>query len=128
MPKSFNPKGRPKGSKDKSYLKLEFWYNELKKDWPKLRPAQRAKLSVQIMQMLVNKLKALPSDPIDSVSNAKDAQNLLNLLDGTFKSEALKNDLNGVVSPSTPPPPVVDSSDNTTGSGEEPRGGAGDSR
>ena len=84
--------GRPKGSKDKSYLKLQHWYNELAKDWDKLRPAQRAKLSVQIMQMLINKLKQLPSDPVDSVSNAQEAQNLLREIEGG------KNDCNGVVS------------------------------
>ena len=48
--------GRPKGSKNKAYLTLQHWYDELRQDWPKLRPAQRAKLSVQIMQMLINKL------------------------------------------------------------------------
>jgi hypothetical protein len=65
--------GRPKGSKDKKFLTLQFWFDELCKDWPKLKPAQRAKLSVQLMQMLTNKLKQLPSDPSDSVFNANEA-------------------------------------------------------
>lgn len=94
--------GRPKGSKDKSYLTLQYWYNELMKDWTKLRPAQRAKLSAQLMQMLTNKLKALPNSPEQSVINAKEAQEMLNSLEGT---EAVKNESKAVVEPTNLTPP-----------------------
>lgn len=66
-------KGRPKGSKDKSYLKLGFWFTELKKDWAKLTPNQRAHYSVELMKLLTNKMKSLPSDPSDSKFNADEA-------------------------------------------------------
>lgn len=94
--------GRPKGSKDKSYLKLEYWYNELMKDWPKLRPAQRAKLSKELMQMLTNKMKALPGTPEQSVLNAKEAQQMLEGLEDK-KDQTNTSDLS--LSPSTPLPP-----------------------
>lgn len=69
--------GKPKGSKDKSYLKLSFWFDEVKKDWSKLKPSQRAKLSIEMMKMLTNKLKALPVDPEESNINAEEALKML---------------------------------------------------
>jgi hypothetical protein len=82
--------GRPKGSKDKKFLTLQFWYDRLETDWKKLKPAQRAKLSVQLMQMLTNKLKELPGSPQDSLLNANEALSRLKLLEQGVvkKSEA----------------------------------------
>ena len=94
-------KGRPKGSKNQIYLTLQYWYKELMKDWSKLRPAQRAKFSVQLMQMLTNKMKTMPGTPEQSVLNAKDAQELLNDLSGDRKIEATETS----VDPSTPHSP-----------------------
>ena len=94
--------GRPKGSKDKKFLTLQFWFDELCKDWPKLKPSVRAKLSVQLMQMLTNKMKQLPSDPQDSVFNANEALSRLKALEEPkSKNNALveTNDLNKVVEP-----------------------------
>jgi hypothetical protein len=80
--------GRPKGSKDKKFLTLQYWYDQLLKDWAKLKPAQRAKLSVQLMQMLTNKLKQLPSDPQDSVFNANEALNQLKVLEAGLANKS----------------------------------------
>lgn len=97
--------GRPKGSKDKSYLTLQFWYDELMKDWGSLSPAQRAKLSKELMQMLVNKMKSMPGSPEESVSNIKEAQALLEQLEGGKG----KTKLQGVSesSPSLKPPELA---------------------
>lgn len=99
--RSGNPVGRPKGSKDKSYLTLQYWYNELMKDWPKLRPAQRAKLSKELMQMLTNKLKSIPGTQEQSVINAKEAQKMLEGLEEKKSIDATES----FVDPSIPLPP-----------------------
>lgn len=98
--------GRPKGSKNKSYLTLEFWYNELMKDWDKLRPAQRAKLSKELMQMLTNKIKQLPGSVDDSVSNAEDAMNLLKEIEGVKAKDKQIDATESFVDPSTLNPPI----------------------
>ncbi len=88
------PKGRPKGTKDKSYLTLQFWHDELMKDWPKLKPAQRAKLSIQMEQMLVNKMKALPVSPEDSVRNVEESLKALRLIEhGEEMEKVEKNEV-----------------------------------
>lgn len=76
---SGNLKGKPKGTKDQSWAKVSFWFNELKKDWPLLNPNQRANLSIEMMKMLSSKAKNLnPLDPTDSVINAEEAMTMLN--------------------------------------------------
>lgn len=93
-------KGRPKGSKDRKFLTLQYWFDELCKDWKKLKPAQRAKLSVQLMQMLTNKLKALPGDPQDSVINANEALSRLKAIEQGLDIKALgkqQDDSNAVL-------------------------------
>jgi hypothetical protein len=69
--------GKAKGTKDNRWAKVQFWFDELKKDWPLLTPNQRANLSVELMRMLTNKAKTLPSDPTDSVINASEAMDML---------------------------------------------------
>lgn len=112
--------GRPKGSKDKSYLTLQYWYEELMKDWPKLKPAQRAKLTTQLMQMLTNKLKQLPQSPEDSVLNATAAQEMLSVLEG----KGIQTNESSKVIPHNPtlPPVVVDKTDYIVKQDEEGKG------
>jgi len=101
--KPLNPAGRPKGTKDKSYLTLQFWHDELMKDWPKLKPAQRAKLSIQMEQMLVNKMKALPSNPEDSVRNVEESLKALKMIEGGQEMEM--GEIKKELEPISPPPP-----------------------
>jgi len=98
--------GRPKGSKDKSYLTLQFWFNEMMKDWDKIRPAQRVKTSAQLMQMLTNKLKAIPGSQEQSVINAKEAHELLQELTQVSKVEGEKKDCSESLSSPNPTPPL----------------------
>lgn len=99
-------KGRPKGSKDKPYLTLEYWYKEMMKDWHKITPAQRIKLAAQLMQMLTSKMKTMPGTPEQSVLNAKDAHNLLLELTGEKVEEKAIGDSQTFVDPSISIPPV----------------------
>ena len=103
--------GRPKGSKDRSFLTLEHWNEELKKDWPKLKPAQRAKLSAQLMQMLVNKMKALPSDPKDSVRNIDETMKILEEMEKGNQTEVggSKMQKNEELDHNSLPSPEIDS-------------------
>ncbi len=101
--------GRPKGSKDLSYLTLEHWHEELKKDWPKLKPAQRAKLSAQLMQMLTNKMKSMPSNPADSVRNVEESMKILETIEKGKESEEVQK--NEVLGPIPAPPQNVGNDD-----------------
>lgn len=74
---SGNILGKPKGTKDHSWAKISFWFEELKKDWSKLTPNQRSHYSIELMKMLTSKMKALPIDPNDSVFNAAEAMDTL---------------------------------------------------
>lgn len=97
-------KGRPKGSKNQVYLTLNYWYNELMKDWKKLRPSQRAKFSVQLMQMLTNKMKTMPGTPEQSVLNTEDAAKMLAELSGAKADSEQTLTSDDVVSPTTSDP------------------------
>lgn len=83
--------GKAKGTKDASWAKVSFWFNELKKDWPKLNPNQRANLSIEMMKMLSAKAKNLnPLDPSDSVLNADEALTMLKQFEKTDRIEVVK--------------------------------------
>lgn len=99
--------GRPKGSKNKAYLTLDYWYAELMKDWDALKPGQRAKLSKEIMQMLTNKIKNLPGSPEQSVVNAKEAQQLLSEMSGEDVKGKQTDQSKDVSEPSNPTPPEI---------------------
>lgn len=75
--------GRPKGSTDKEYLRISYWYDELMKDWGKLRPAQRAKIATQLIQSLSNKVKNLPENSEESVRNAEETMKMLEDMEKT---------------------------------------------
>jgi len=97
-----NRAGRPKGSKDKSYLTLQYWYDQIMKDWDRISPAQRVKTSTQLMQMLTNKIKQLPGTPEQSVINAKEAQEILEQLE---VKQGKKSELSEVKSINPTPSP-----------------------
>jgi hypothetical protein len=101
-------KGRPKGSKDKSFTTLKFWFDRLESDWAKLKPTVRAKLCVQLMQMLTNKMKSLPSDPQDSVFNANEALSRLKALEQPSVKSQPANDQDQVTQPINTNPPIID--------------------
>lgn len=79
--------GKKKGTKDTRWASVNFWFSELKKDWIKLTPNQRANLSVELMRMLTNKAKVLPINPEDSVFNAEEAMNELKRIEAKTSSK-----------------------------------------
>lgn len=80
--------GRPKGCRDKierrqrKFLKLSFWFRELQKDWPTLKPIERANLCADFIRVLMSKMSKLPSSPTKSVQNVDDLIDALGQLEG----------------------------------------------
>jgi hypothetical protein len=80
--------GRPKGSPDRfsrrerKFLKMSFWFGELKKDWKLLTPHQRATLCFDFIHLLIDKAKNLPQNPNDSRKSASDIMSALQELEG----------------------------------------------
>lgn len=84
---SGNIQGRPKGSKDHRWASVGFWFEELKKDWGKLKPSVRAKLSIELMKMVSHKLKQLPSDPNESAMNVADMMGQLKEIESKIQTK-----------------------------------------
>lgn len=86
--------GRPAGAKDRysrrerQFLKLTFWFKELKKDWIKIEPYQRARLCYDFIHLLIDKAKNLPQNPNDSKKSAKDIMQALQELEGISSTES----------------------------------------
>lgn len=77
--------GRPKGAKTRNWLNIDYWYNHLMAEFPLLKPAQRAKISLEVLKVLVNKSPSLPVDPSESVKNTEAAFNLIRALENGDK-------------------------------------------
>lgn len=78
--------GKPKGSKDHSWATISYWFEKLKAEWSHLTPNQRASYAVDLMKLLTNKAKVLPSDPSDSVLNADQAMSELKAIEASQSS------------------------------------------
>jgi hypothetical protein len=98
--------GRPKGSKEKKYLNLKFWFDLLETELAKkititrrtkdglfvdswvttaVDPNTRAQLFLNAMKMLTAKMKQLPTTPGDSVENAEEAMKELNAIETSLR-------------------------------------------
>lgn len=110
--KSIPRPGRPKGSKDKRYLNLKFWFDRLETELAKeititrktrdglfvdswkttaVDPNKRAQIFLEAMKMLTSKMSKLPETPDDSVNNVKDAQSILDEME--IKKKGLNESL-----------------------------------
>lgn len=69
--------GKQKGTLDHKWYSVMHWYNELRKDWDKLTPNQRASYSIELMKMLSAKMKSMPIDPDESKLNADEMMDQL---------------------------------------------------
>ena len=79
---SGNPKGRPLGSKNKSYADISHWLQradqeiDLQKD-----PEKRMTTIKWATELIMGKIPVLPATPGDSLSNAIAAQTLVKALE-----------------------------------------------
>lgn len=80
--------GRPKGSVDKKWASLEYWYGLVINEWPNLKAFERATIAISAWKALIGRDKT-PLTPGDSVKNAEAAMNALKMLE-----EAARNVIN----------------------------------
>lgn len=76
---NINVGGRKKGSKNKVWATLEYWFTELQKtlEHPDLPLSDKAKAQLKCIELILEK-RSLPSESAEeSVSNAADALKLL---------------------------------------------------
>lgn len=67
---SGNPTGRPKGSKNKDYLRVETWLAAHYRDMEKSQVQERIKIQQAVLTHFFSKMQILPGDPNDSLTNA----------------------------------------------------------
>lgn len=93
--------GRPKGSKDKVWATLQYWFEKLNKDLenPDLAISDKVKAELKCIELILEK-RALPSESSEeSVTNAADALKLLKDLEAStlneFNARTNQNRLDG---------------------------------
>lgn len=80
--KSGNPKGRPEGSKNKSYLDVSHWLQRADQEVDKEKdPEKRVKIITWATELIMQKVPALPATPGDSLSNALESHALIKALE-----------------------------------------------
>lgn len=84
--------GKAKGTRDNRWASVSFWFGELKKDWVKLTPNQRANLSVELIRMLTAKMKAMPVSPEDSAMNVDEMMKELTQIEARIQPVSPKPD------------------------------------
>ncbi len=78
---SGNPSGRPKGAKDKKYLKLEYWFDQFEANLGQISASLRARLAMEMMKTLITRTKDLPETQEQAKSNAEETFKLLKELE-----------------------------------------------
>jgi hypothetical protein len=77
-----NKKGRPEGSKNKTYLDASLWLSlAFEEVLSEEDPKERRAIITWATQLIMQKVPVLPATPGDSVDNALAAQNLLKAME-----------------------------------------------
>ena len=77
--------GRPRGSKDKKWSNLDYWFMLVKHEWPKLAPETRAKIAIDAWKALLAR-KQISLTPEESVANVDVAMKMLKVLEDAANS------------------------------------------
>lgn len=106
-----NREGRPVGSKDKKYLNLQYWFDQLSLELGKkihvkeyfangefyreydtdaVKPDTKARLFMEGMKMLISKMANLPKDSEESVTNAKQLMEEIKALENQIPNNSPK--------------------------------------
>jgi len=80
-----------KRGKEHSWSRISFWIERINKNWDKLTPNQQTHYSVELVKLLVNKTKHLPSSPVQSNLNATEAMEILKQFDKTTNINNVKD-------------------------------------
>lgn len=68
--------GRPKGSKDRKWASIEFWYGLIENNIDALSPVNKVKLGQWGCELLVGKMKEI-RNPAESTANVEETMKLL---------------------------------------------------
>lgn len=77
--------GRPKGSKDRTWAKIETWYALITDNMHHLKPDQKVRLGQWGCELIVGKMKEIAS-PNESKTNVEETMKLLK----EMESKAIK--------------------------------------
>lgn len=67
---SGNPNGRPEGTKNKSYLDLNYWFSLIGERAERMTDAEVIEIAFKAADRILGKVQVLPATPADSVNNA----------------------------------------------------------
>lgn len=73
--------GRPKGSKDKKWANLEYWFGLLDEVWAELDADDKAHLAMEGFKALLGRVKLPAQTPLESAENAQKTMEALKMLE-----------------------------------------------
>lgn len=73
---SGNPAGRPKGSINRKWADISYWFDIIEANISSVTPAQKIEIAKWAMSILIEKKKDI-EDPADSKANAEAAMSVL---------------------------------------------------
>ncbi len=81
---SGNPAGRPKGSTNRQWANVGYWFAIIEENMDKLPPSEKVKISQWAMSILIEKMKGI-DNPEESKQNAEDTMKLLREMEAKGK-------------------------------------------
>ena len=82
---SGNPAGKPLGTKDKPFLKPEYWHNLIMEQWEELSAKDRATIAMKGFACLIARTMG-PQTPEESVEASEAAFKVLKMMEDASRS------------------------------------------
>lgn len=70
--------GRPKGSPDKKWASLDYWFQLVESEWSEIKPETRVKVAIEAWKALLARKQV--ATPEDSVNNTEATMKMLKML------------------------------------------------
>lgn len=77
---SGNPAGRPKGSVNRQWANVGYWFAIIEENLTKLSPSEKIRISQWAMTILIEKMKGI-DNPEESKQNAEETMKLLKAME-----------------------------------------------
>lgn len=77
---SGNPAGRPKGSTNRQWANVGYWFEIIEKNIGEVSAAQKIEIAKWAMSILIDKMKGI-DNPEESKQNAEEAMKLLKAME-----------------------------------------------
>jgi hypothetical protein len=74
-----NREGRPKGSLDRKWASLDYWFELVENEWADIKPETRVKVAIEAWKALIAR-KQFSLTPEESVSNTEATMKMLRML------------------------------------------------